>query len=290
VSEFLALLLAGIAQGAIVALVAVGFLILFNATRVINFAHGDLMSLAAFIAIAVINLGVPILLAYAIALVAMAFVGVAIERLAYAPLRNRPPNVFLIVTLGLSVAIEAGEVLWFGIEPSGLPTPFGDGAFHFGGAAIAYQRVAIIGIATVLVLGTLYIFYRTQFGRETRALADNREVAMLLGVPVRRIGTLAFVVSSVLAGAAGLLIAPLSQVDETFGFSVLLVAFASGILVGFGSLWATALGALAMGIVQELVAGYLLPGYSDVLPLVIILVVIIFRPRGVLGLARHARF
>lgn len=288
--KFVALLASGIAQGAIVAVASLGFLVLYKATGVINFAHGDLMTLGAYFAVWAVNdLHLGVIVASLLALALMLPVGAVFERLVYAPLRGRSDLVVIIATLGAAIVIRSLVGLWQGTEPKRLPSPVGNGAFHVFGASIAYQRLLIVAIGAVAVCVLLVVFHRTSFGRQVRALASDRETAMLYGVRVRSISTLVFAVSAMLAGLAGILLAPLVSVDLNLGFGVLLTAFAAAILGGFGSLGGVVGAAMFLALVQQVVGGYLVPNYSDTLVFAVMLAVIAFRPRGLFGRGVAAR-
>jgi branched-chain amino acid transport system permease protein len=281
-ARFVALFASGISFGAIVALVAAGFLVLYKATGVVNFAHGDLMTAGAFVAVwGVDTLHLPILAAYAFALVALWVVGMLMDRLVYSPLRHRSMMVIVVGTLGAAFVIRYTLSLWQGSTPLQLATPVGtDSVWHVFGAAISYQRTMIVIVAAV-VLGFLYfLFDRTSFGRQVRALATDRETAQLQGIRVRRLAFIAFGLSAALAALAGILIAPLSSVDLTLGFNVMLTAFAAAILGGFGSLTGVIVGSLIIGLVQQLVGGYVLSGYSAALPFIVMLAIMIIQPNG----------
>jgi branched-chain amino acid transport system permease protein len=289
VSTLLALIVSGIAQGSTIALVAVGFLLLYSATKVINFAHGDLMALGAYVAVSLSHAGLATILSYVVAVLAVGVVGLLIERIAYAPLRDKSPTTFLIVTLGISLVIEAAEVLWQGGSPLALTSPLGDKVVHLPDVVVADQYIAIIVTAACVVGITLWVIYRTQFGRQVRAMADNREVALLLGVRAYRIGRIAFISSAMLAAIAGVLYAPIVGVTPTLGFNVLLMAFAAAIVAGFDKIWLAALAALGVGLLQQVVGYYVLPAYSDVFPLLVIFVVVAARPQGTFGAIRRVR-
>lgn len=285
--KFIALLFSGIAYGAVLALVALGFIVLYKATGVINFAHGDLITLGAFLGLwAITDLGLPIVVGYLLALVLMFGVGVAIERVAYAPLRKRPPIVVVIATLAAAIVIRGLISVWQGSTPKSLPSPVGDNVVDIAGAAISQQRLLIIGVAAATVVGLLYVFQRTPFGRQVRALAADPETARLQGVRTRIIALLSFGLSAALAALAGLLVAPLSALDLNFGFALMVSAFAAAVLGGFGSLGGVVLGALIIGLMQQLVGGYVIPDYAATVPGVLMFLVLAFRPEGLVKLGR----
>lgn len=288
--EFNAVLASGIAMGCILALAALGFLVLHKATGVVNFAQGDLVTLGAYFGVwATMSLHLDTIEAYLVALACMFLVGVVFERLAYAPLRRRPPVVMLLATLGAGLVIRSLIALWQGTLPVTLPSPVGDRVVYIGGAAIAQQRILIIVVTLVVVTALLLVFSRTQFGRQLRAVAVDRDTARLQGIRVIPLSTLAFGISGALSGLAGILIAPLGPVDANFGFGIMLSAFAAAILGGFGSLLGVVLAGLAIGIVNQTFGNYVFPEFKDAYPYILMLVVIAVRPEGLFVNRERAR-
>jgi branched-chain amino acid transport system permease protein len=288
--KFIALLASGISLGAIIAIVALGFLVLYKATGIVNFAHGELVTLGSYLGLwAISTIGLPVVPGYLVALALMFGVGVALERLAFAPLRKRPVLIVVIATLAAAIVIGGLLALWQGDTPQTLPSPVGTGAVTIGGAHIAYQQILVVVVCAVVIVALLYVFQRTTFGRQVRALASDREMAELVGVRSRGISLFAFGISAVLAGIAGLLIAPLTAVDLTFGFSAMITAFTAAVIGGFGSLPGVVLGGLFIGLLQQLVGGYLVPNYSETLPFIALFVVIVVRPQGLTRAVGRAR-
>jgi branched-chain amino acid transport system permease protein len=167
-----------------------------------------------------------------------------------------------------------------------LPTPVGNGAVHLFGGVIAYQRLLIVGVAAVAIGATSLVFHRTAIGRQLRSVAFDPEMAELCGVRTRRVAVFAFGVSALLAGVAGVLIAPLTTVNLTFGFEAMITAFAAAVLGGFGSVAGVALGGLIIGIVQQVIGGYVFVNYAETLPFVVMFIVIVVRPEGLIGSAK----
>jgi branched-chain amino acid transport system permease protein len=291
-AKFLSLTAAGVSQGAVVALAALGFLLVYKATGVVNFAQGDLITLGAYLAIWLDrDVEAPIMVAYAGALAMMFAIGVVLERVAYAPLRGRSIHVVVIATLGAAIVIRTVLSLWLGASPVALDTPLRGELWKVGGAAIAYQRIAIV-VVTLLVVALLgWLFGRTAFGRQVRALASDREAARMQGVRSARLSMVAFGLSAALAGLAGVLIGPAtSSFDLTLGFSVMLGGFAAAVIGGFGSLTGVVVGGFVIGLVEQLVGGYLLRDYRGAFPFVLMIVVIALRPQGLLpGRTAHER-
>jgi branched-chain amino acid transport system permease protein len=291
-AKFISLLAAGVSQGAVVALAALGFLLVYKATGVVNFAQGDLITLGAYLAIWLSrDMEAPILLAYAGALALMFGVGVVLERVAYAPLRGRSIHVVVIATLGAAIVIRTVLSLWLGASPVALDTPLRGHLWRVGGAAIPYQRIAIVVVTLLVVVGLSWLFARTAFGRQVRAMASDREAARMHGVWSARLSMVAFGLSAALAGLAGVLIGPAaSSFDLTLGFSVMLGGFAAAILGGFGSLTGVVLGGFLIGLVEQVLGGYVLRDYRGAFPFVLMILVIALRPEGLLsGRAAHER-
>ncbi len=288
--KFIALFASGITLGAIMAIVALGFLVLYKATGIVNFAHGELVTLGSYFGLwAISTIGLPIIPGYLLALVLMFGGGVVLERVAYAPLRKRPVLIVVIATLAASIVIGGLLALWQGNTPQTLASPVGTGSFTVAGAHISYQQVLVVAVCAVIVVVLLYVFQRTSFGRQVRALASDREMAELVGVRSRAISIFAFGVSAVLAGIAGLLIAPLTAVDLTFGFTAMITAFTAAVIGGFGSLPGVVLGGLFIGLLQQVVGGYLVPNYSETLPFIALFIVIVVRPQGLTRAVGRAR-
>jgi branched-chain amino acid transport system permease protein len=286
-SKFVALLASGLAEGAIAALAAVGFLLSYKATGVVNFAQGALITLGAYLAIWITqNNGMfgwgqlDLVPGYLVAILIMFVVGLVIERLAYAPLRGRSLEVVVIATLGASIVVSAFIGLWQGSTPKYLDSPVQGDVIHLFGANIEQQRVLVIGATAVVVVAIMLLFSRTQFGRQLRATAADRDTARLCGVPVNVLSMVAFGLSAALAGLAGVLLAPLGSVDINFGFNIMLLGFAAAVLGGFGSIGGVVAGGVAIGVVEQVLGGYVLRDYSDAFPFVLMLLVIALRPEG----------
>jgi branched-chain amino acid transport system permease protein len=325
---FTALLGAGLAKGAIVSLAAIGFIMIMKATGIANFAQGDLITIGGYLGLwatsktlpAHDGLGLSLGLGYLLVIALMFVLGVVIERVAYAPLARRAHDVHVVViaTLGVAIILRTIMSLWQGTEPRFLQSWFNlggslDGFLFFkdgtltvnvgflgiDDAVISAQRVVIMVVTAVVVLAIMALFARTSFGRQVRAIAADRETARLYGVKASRMSMLSFGISAALAGLAGLMIGPLGSFDLSLGFAYMLLGFAAAVLGGFGSIGGTVLGAIMIGLTEELFGGQMLPllveklggdpadalRYRSVLPYVLMLVVIAIRPQGLFGRA-----
>ena len=287
--RFVALLFSGITEGAVTALAAVGLLVLYKATRIINFAHGDLITLGAFVDVwLVTDRGWGYLPGTLAALVVMVVVGVAMERVAVAPLRGRSVHVVVIATLGLGLAIRTLIANWQGNDPKRLASPVQDQNSQLFGAAINHHRVLVVLVAAACLAGTFWFFARTRYGRQVRALAADRDMARLSGVRVDGLSMAAFGAAAALAGLCGMLLAPLSSAQLGLGFAVMLNAFAAMIIGGFGSIGGVVLAGLLIGLIERVVGGYVLTDYSSALPFLVMIGAIALRPEGLFGAQQHA--
>jgi len=280
-ATFIGLLSSALSQGAIVALAALGFLLMYKATGVISFAHGDMITLGVFLAIWLIqDHGWPYLAGYGVAIGLMFIVGVVMERVAYAPLRGRSVHVVVIATFGAAIAIRSLLGIWQGTTPRGLYSPLKNKTWSVGGAVIPKQRILIFVVTVLVVVVMVWLFNKTQFGRQVRAVADDTETARLQGVAVNRMSMMAFGLATALAGLAGVLIGPSQAVDLNLGFGVMLGGFAAAVLGGFGSLGGVVIGGFMIGIAEQLVGGYCARDYKSAYPFVLMILVIAFRPQG----------
>jgi branched-chain amino acid transport system permease protein len=282
--KFVALTFSGLSLGAIYTLVSLGILILFKATGVVNAAQFGLVALGGYIGFwAHDTLKAPLLVCYLVVVVAMAVVGVVLERLAYAPLRNRAPETVLLSTLAGGFAIEGIIVLWQGPQLRSLPSVVGFGTQDVLGTPVPKHTLFIIGITVVSVLLLWLLFNRTSFGRQVRALAADRDTARMNGILVTWLSLLTFALSSAIAGLAGVLLAPVTALTPDMGFTPMLFAFGAAIIGGFGRLSGVALGSVLLGLFEQLGGGYISSSIREAFPFLAILLVIALRPEGLFG-------
>jgi branched-chain amino acid transport system permease protein len=231
----------------------------------------------------------PTIPGYLVTVVLMFVMGVLLERVAHAPLRRRSHMVVVIATLGAGLAIQNAVQVWQGSDPKNLPSPLGTGVWRVAGAAIPYQNLLVIGVTVVAVVALMVVFNKTQFGRQLRAVAVDTETASLQGIPVRRFAMVTFGLGGLLAGLAGLLVGPISSLSIGMGFSAMVTAFAAAVIGGFGRLSGVVAGALALGLAQQLGAGYIAYQFAEVYPFALMILVIALRPEGLFGNEARAR-
>ncbi len=290
----------GVVLGAVYALVALGYTMVYGILGLINFAHGDVVMVGALVALAVIKplaaAGLPNALLLAIglgvAMIVCMAVGATIERVAYRPLRNAPRLAPLITAIGVSIVLQYAAVLIWGRSYHAYPELLPTTPFNFFGARISPAQVAIIVISALVMAGLLWLVHRTRLGRAMRATAENPGVARLMGVNVDRVISMTFVIGSALAAIAGILVSVnYSVAHYQMGFILGLKAFTAAVLGGIGNLAGAMVGGLLLGLIEALGSGYIgdLTGglfgsnYRDVFAFIVLVLVLIFRPAGLLG-------
>jgi branched-chain amino acid transport system permease protein len=278
--EVLQLLISGISQGCVYGLIALGFVLIYKATEMVNFAQGDLMMLGAYTAYTFINLlDFPFVWGLLATVVAMAAFGVIVERVVLRPMIGEPPFAVLMITIGLGFVLRAAAGAIWGSETRLLTSPFAGGVLRVGGVSIGYENLAIVA-CTLLLCAALFVFFRyTRLGVAMQATSQNQLAAFYCGIPVKRIFSLVWALSAVIAALAGILVAPVSLIDPQMGF-IGFKAFAAAIVGGFGSLQGAMVGGLIIGLVEQFAGLYLPTGFADTSAYVILLAMLLVRPEG----------
>ncbi|HVG81825.1 MAG TPA: branched-chain amino acid ABC transporter permease [Methylomirabilota bacterium] len=275
------LLISGLALGAAYALVALGFVLVLNASRAVNFAHGDLVAAGGFATVALATLlPVPAILLLPAVLIVMAAVGLAIAALAYFPLSRRPPAALFVSTIAVGLIIRNGLDALFGAAPRAGPPLLGAGLVEIGPAVASRQSIAIIVAAALLIALLWVLLARTRMGKRLRASAEDPEMARALGVPVARMVAFAFALAAALAGAAGLLLANQFFVTPEDGGALMLKAYVAAALGGWGRLAGAVAGALAIAFFEVGVASLLSYPVAEALLYASALAILALRPQG----------
>ena len=280
---FLQLLLNGLAVGCIYGLVALGFVLVYKATELVNFAQGDLLMLGAFCCyMFVVWYGWGYWPAFAAAIAIVAIFGALLDWAVLRRVIGQPQFAVVMLTIGLGAMFRSFASITWGSEIYTLPTPFSAKATKIAGVAVSHEYVSII-VGTVLLCALLYVFFTyTKVGVAMQAASQNQLAAYYMGIPVKRVFSLIWAVSAGVATIAGVLLAPVSLIDVNLGF-IGLKAFAAAVLGGFGSIVGALVGGLTIGVI-ELFAGAFLPaGFKDVAAYVVLLVVLAVRPQGMFG-------
>ena len=288
-SEFLQQLLNGLSLGAIYALIALGYTMVYGVLRFINFAHSDVFMVGAFIGYYMGRI-VPEgtlwggAIVFLVSMTGCALLGVTIERLAYRRLRNAPTLNVLITAIGVSLLLESSGQVFFGAAPRTFPAIIPSANFDVGGLVISTNQLAVIVVTAVLVLGLQFIVYRTKIGTAMRAVSLNPKAAQLVGVNIDVVISFTFALGSALAAAGGLLYALNDpSIDPLMGVMPGLKAFVAAILGGIGNIPGAALGGLVLGTVETFVSGSQWSTYKDAIAFAILIIILLFRPAGLLG-------
>jgi len=300
-SFFFQELVNGITTGALYSLVALGFSMVYGVLKLLNFAHGDLYMVGAYIGFFIIQffggaahvrIAVPLLLAimFVVAAGLVGGLGVAIERFAYRPLRDAPRIAPLITAIGVSFFLESSALLLFGSQFREYNTAEFislSSGIQIGSVTIDSVQILVLVLGLLLMTGLQLLVNRTRLGRQMRAVAADREAAEMLGINVNFVITATFFLGSALAGIAGVMGGLLfNTVTSTIGFIAGLKAFTAAVVGGIGSIPGAMLGGLVIGVAESFVTGYISSTYSNLIVFGILIVVMLLRPTGLLGRAQ----
>lgn len=283
-TDFLQLFLSGMATGSIYALAGLGFTLLWQASGTINFAQGEFVMLPAFIMLGFSAFGMPLLLSFAFTcLVAVLVLGWAFKRGIADPLLRFGLMPIVVATIGLSIAMRNGVRAGYSAEAHPFPSLFADKLFNVAGVTVTLADVGTLVLALVLVFATQAFLTKTVTGRAMQAVAQNTDSATVLGINVPRMIFYTFAINALLACAAALLVTPTYLAKFDMGESLGNKAFFAAIIGGFNNSRGALLGGLIVGVAENLAAAYISPTYKDAVALVLFMVVILFKPQGLLG-------
>ncbi len=288
-AELLQFAVAGLKNGSIYALVALGFTLVFGSTGIINFAQGEFFMLGGMLAVFFVKLGLPLPLAVVAGVLATAVVGLAFERVALRPRRDSGPLALIIITIGGSMVLRSLSRHAFGGNELSLPAFTEGPSIVVAGAAIERQALWVWGLTIVAVAGLSWLYSKTKFGRSMRACSLSHEASRLMGIDTARIVMVSFGLAAVLGALAGVVVAPLTQTSFNVGARIGLKGFAAAILGGLGNPIAAVVGGLALGLVESMSIAFISSTYKDVIALVLLLVVLFVRPEGILGRATREK-
>jgi len=282
-TPFLQYLISGLTNGAIYALIALGFGIIYNSTTIINFAQGEMVMLGALCAISTYHLYPSLPLAFLGGVAVVTLVGLLLERLALRPVQDQSPIVLIIITVGAAVFLQGMAMVLWGKEAYTLPSFTSSAPLYFFSATLLPQNLWVIGLGALLVILLEAFFRLTLVGKAMRACAYNPQAARLVGIPVSRMVQLSFGLAAALGAAGGILVAPLTLGVYDMGAMLGLKGFSAAILGGLGSILGGVLGGLLIGVAEALASGLISSGYRDAVAFLILLVVLFLRPQGLVG-------
>ena len=276
-------LVTGITVGSLYALVGLGFALIYNASDVVNFAQGEFVMLGAMIAIALLDAGMPLLLAASAATLLTIVAGLLLERFAIEPAKGASVVTTIIITLGAGIFLRGVALLLWGKDFHSLPPFSGDTPIQIGGATVLPQSLWVLGITVLLVALVRAFFNRTLLGKALLACSFNRVAAQAVGINVRVMLRLAYGLSAGLGALAGILIAPITFSSYEAGVMLGLKGFSAAIIGGIGNPMGAVAGGLLLGVLESLGAGLISSGYKDAIAFLFVLMVLFFKPTGLFG-------
>ena len=288
-AEFLQFLTSGLTVGAVYALVALGFTLVYNASDVVNFAQGEFVMIGGMGTVFLSAAGVPLPLAAVLAVAAAVVVGLLLHRLAIEPARGASAVTLIIITIGASIFLRGVAQVVFDKQFHQLPPVSGDAPVNLFGAAVQPQSFWVVGGAATIVLALTLFLERTVLGKAVRATAANRLAARLVGIDTAVVMALAFGVSAAIGAVAGVLVTPITLTSYDIGVLLALKGFAAAMLGGMGNPVGAVLGGLIVGLLEAFSAGYLSSNYKDAVAFLTILLVLLVAPQGLLGRAGTER-
>ncbi len=279
------LVISGLATGSIYALAAMGFTLLWQASGTINFAQGEFVMLPAFIILAGMEwFGLPLYASFLLALlISGLLLGLAFKRMLVDPMIRHGVLPLIIATIALGIFLSEGVKTFYSAEAQPFPDLLPEGLLRVGGVVISYHDIGVMAVALVLIIALQLFLSRTMTGRAMQATAQNPETARVLGVNIERMILYTFVINAVLVTVAAILVTPVYLAKFDNGASLGLIAFIAAIVGGFNQMRGALLGGLLIGVINNLTVAYLSAAYRDAIPLILLIVVILFKPEGLLG-------
>jgi branched-chain amino acid transport system permease protein len=280
-------LINGLTMGSIYALTAIGYTMVFGILELVNFAHGSVYMVGAFLTLAfVTSLGMNIGAALLLSIILTGILGIMVDKIAIAPLRKKNTSKInaLIGTIGVSIFLQNLAMLVFGSETKNFPVLITNGFISLGSQKISYMQIIIFSVSILLMSGLSYFIKTSKLGKAMRATAQNMNSARLMGINVNMIISLTFFIGAALAAVSGTLVGAYYQnVDSAMGYMAGLKAFSAAVLGGIGELKGALVGGLLIGVIETFAAGYISAGYRDAIAFAVLILVLIIRPSGLFG-------
>ena len=285
---FFTQVLNGLQLGSIYALVALGYTMVYGIILLLNFAHGDIIMVGAYISwVVMAQLGLSPVLAIILSVAGCVLVGVLIDKVAYAPLRNAPRLSILITAIGVSYFLENGSQLVFGADAKVVPSFTSVQTLHLGDLSLSFAAVVTVLVTAVATVILTLVVQKTKLGKAMRAVSEDMGAARLMGINVNSTISFTFAVGSALAGIGAVLYCmAYAQASPTMGMMLGTKAFVAAVLGGIGSIPGAVVGGLVLGIAESFTTGYLSGNYEDALAFALLILILIFRPDGILGKAK----
>lgn len=278
-------LINGVSLGSIYALIALGYTMVYGIIKLINFAHGDIYMIGAYVGFfATANLGLSFVPSLILSMVISGLIGMLIERMAYRPLRHAPKIAVLITAIGISLLLEYGGMLIFTPQPRTFPNVLEATTYHMGPFVVNSQQIIILVVSVILMIILTYVVQKTIIGKAMRAVSFDTDAAQLMGIDVNRIISATFGIGSALAAAAGVLVGIYyNSIDPLMGIMPGLKAFVAAVLGGIGIIPGAMAGGVILGVIEALVSGFISSTFRDAAAFAILIIILLFKPSGLFG-------
>ena len=282
-AQFLQFLFSGVTVGATYALAALGFTLIYNASHVINFAQGEFIMLGGMLSVFFSQAGLPMPLALGLVIAVPALVGMALEKLAIEPVMGAETVTLIIITIGASLVIRGLVQVWLGKGTFSLPAFSGEKPILVLGATLMPQSLWVLGVSALVVLALGYFFKYTLYGKAMLATSYNRGAAQLVGIHTGGVLLVSFALSAAVGALGGVLLTPITLTSYDTGILLGLKGFVGAVVGGLGNGLGAVIGGLLVGVMEAMGAGYISSAYKDAIPFILILFILFFLPRGILG-------
>lgn len=283
--DILQLLISGLANGCVYGLIALGFVIIYKATEAVNFAQGDFMMLGAFVTLGLTNdqfMNLPFWISAPIAIVIMGMFGYLLDMLVLRRMFGQSQIAVVILTIALGFVLRFAAGFIWGHEPISLQSPIAGKDLSFGGLVLGLDEVSVVIVTVVLTIAIYLFFNRSKLGIGMQAASQNQLAAYYMGIPVKRIHSLTWALSGMLAAVAGILFASKGSIEPAIGL-LGIKAFAAAVIGGLGSLPGALLGGIIIGVIEPFASRFVAAGYSQVAPYLLLFLILVFRPHGILA-------
>ena len=282
-AEFLQFLFSGITVGSTYALAALGFTLIYNSSNVINFAQGEFIMLGGMLAVYFSQTGLPMPIAFMLAILIPAVVGILMEKLTIEPVKGAETVTLIIITICASLFIRGRIQVWLGKSTFSLPAFSGETPIILFGAAIQPQSLWVLGVTAIVVAALWYFFSRTLSGKAMLATSFNQTAAQLVGINTSKVLFISFGLSAALGALGGILLTPVTMTSYDVGIMLGLKGFVAAVVGGLGNGLGAVISGLLVGVLESMGAGYISSAYKDAIPFILILLVLFFMPRGLFG-------
>ena len=283
--QFLNFLISGLSLGAIYAIIALGYTMVYGIAKMLNFAHGDVIMVGSYICFfAIMRYNLPPIVGVILAMIVCTILGIVIEGLAYKPLRQAPSLAVLITAIGVSYFLQNAAMLMWSSSPKVFPSIVGNGKLQIGELTISYVTLVTIAVCLVIMAGLTWFTGNTKMGKAMRACSEDRDAARLMGIDVNKTISVTFAIGSGLAAIAGVLLcSAYPTLTPTTGSMPGIKAFTAAVLGGIGSIPGAFLGGLMLGVIETFAKAYISTQLSDAIVFAVLIVVLLVRPAGLLG-------